>query len=70
VPRLAPERPNEARRLALLIDTLYEARARLVVLAADEPAALYPAGDQAFEFQRAVSRLEEMRSADWLGVLG
>jgi cell division protein ZapE len=70
VPRLSPERPNEARRLALLIDTLYEARARLVVLAADEPGALYPAGDQAFEFQRAVSRLEEMRSADWLGVVG
>jgi cell division protein ZapE len=70
VPRLSPERPNEARRLALLIDTLYEARARLVVLAADEPGALYPAGDQAFEFQRAVSRLEEMRSADWLGAVG
>jgi cell division protein ZapE len=69
-PRLSPERPNEARRLALLIDTLYEARARLVVLAADEPGALYPAGDQAFEFQRAVSRLEEMRSADWLGAVG
>jgi cell division protein ZapE len=67
VPRLSPERPNEARRLALLIDTLYEARARLVVLAADEPGALYPAGDRVFEFQRAVSRLEEMRSADWLG---
>jgi cell division protein ZapE len=69
VPRLSPERPNEARRLAILIDTLYEARARLVVLAAAEPGALYPAGDQAFEFQRAVSRLEEMRSADWLGAV-
>jgi len=31
LPRLAPEQRNEARRLAILVDTLYEARARLVV---------------------------------------
>jgi len=67
VPRLGPERRNEARRLAMLIDALYEARARLVVLAAAEPDALYPAGDQAFEFERTASRLKEMRSADWVG---
>jgi cell division protein ZapE len=66
LPRLGPEKRNEARRLATLIDDLYEARARLVVLAQAEPAAIYPAGDMAFEFQRAASRLEEMRSADWL----
>ncbi|HWA62568.1 MAG TPA: cell division protein ZapE [Caulobacteraceae bacterium] len=66
LPRLTPDRRNEAKRLATLIDTLYEARARLVVLAAGEPDTIYPAGDQAFEFERAVSRLQEMRSADWL----
>ncbi|MGI8840649.1 MAG: cell division protein ZapE [Caulobacteraceae bacterium] len=66
IPRLTPEMRNEARRLATLIDTLYEARARLVVLAAGEPETLYPAGDQAFEFQRAASRLAEMRSPAWL----
>jgi cell division protein ZapE len=64
-PRLGPERRNEARRLATLVDALYEARARLVVLAAGEPDTLYPAGDQAFEFERTASRLKEMRSADW-----
>ena len=67
VPRLGPERRNEARRLATLVDALYEARARLVVLAAGEPDALYPAGDLAFEFERTASRLKEMRSADWGG---
>src|SRR5262249_38060436 len=66
LPRLTPDRRNEAKRLATLVDTLYEARARLVVLAAGEPGTIYSAGDQAFEFQRAVSRLEEMRSAAWL----
>ncbi len=66
VPRLAPERRDEAKRLAILVDTLYEAHARLVVLAETEPAAVYPAGDQSFEFQRTVSRLAEMRSQEWL----
>ncbi|HEY1447473.1 MAG TPA: AFG1/ZapE family ATPase, partial [Caulobacteraceae bacterium] len=66
LPRLTPDKRDEARRLATLIDTLYEARARIVVLAAAEPGAIYPAGDQAFEFQRTASRLEEMRSQAWL----
>jgi len=70
VPRLTPDKRNEARRLATLVDTLYEARAHLVVLAAGEPESLYPEGDQAFEFERTASRLREMRSADWLEAAG
>ena len=66
VPLLTAERRNEARRLVDLIDALYEAGIRLVVLAAAEPDALYPAGDGAFEFERTASRLYEMRSAQWL----
>jgi cell division protein ZapE len=66
VPRLRAEDRSAARRLAILIDTLYEAHARLVVLAAAEPARLYPEGEGSFEFERAASRLEEMRSATWL----
>ncbi|THD74543.1 MAG: cell division protein ZapE [Phenylobacterium sp.] len=66
VPKLTASRREEARRLVILIDTLYEARARLIVLADGQPAQLYPQGDGAFEFERTASRLEEMRSADWL----
>ena len=66
LPVLGPDKRNEARRLVWLIDALYEARARLVVLAEAEPVDLYPAGDGSFEFQRTASRLEEMRSADWI----
>ena len=66
IPILTAERRNEARRLVNLIDALYEADARLVVLAAAEPDGLYPAGDGAFEFERTASRLHEMRSAAWL----
>ena len=65
VPKLGPEKRNEAKRFATLIDTLYEARARTVVLAAGEPDSLYPAGDHAFEFERTASRLREMRSEGW-----
>jgi len=65
VPRLGPEKRNEAKRFGTLIDSLYEARIRTVVLAAGEPESLYPAGDQSFEFERAASRLREMRSEGW-----
>ncbi|WP_309644170.1 cell division protein ZapE [Phenylobacterium sp.] len=66
VPRLTANRREEARRFVILIDALYEARARLIVLADADPAALYVQGDGAFEFERTASRLQEMRSADWL----
>lgn len=66
VPRLTPEKRDEARRFVALIDALYEADAKLVVLADGDPEDLYPAGDAAFEFARTVSRLQEMRSADYL----
>ncbi|MBW8815177.1 MAG: AFG1 family ATPase [Caulobacterales bacterium] len=66
VPKLTPGRREEARRFVVLIDALYEARTHLIVLAEAEPTLLYPAGDGSFEFERTASRLQEMRSADWL----
>ena len=66
VPILTPDRRNEAARFVALIDALYEAKVKLVVLAAAEPEALYPAGDGAFEFERTASRLQEMRSEGWI----
>lgn len=63
IPILAPERRNEARRLITLVDALYEARALLILSAAGEPDELYRAqeGAEAREFERAASRLVEMR---------
>ena len=66
VPRLSPANHHEARRLVTLIDALYEAKTRLVVLAEAAPDALYPDGTGAFEFERTASRLTEMSGADWL----
>lgn len=70
LPRLGRERRNEAARFVTLIDALYEANAKLVVLAEAEPDAIYPAGDGAFEFERTASRLQEMRSADYVARAG
>jgi len=68
VPVMAPEQRNEARRFIMLVDVLYEARALLALSAAAEPQDLYHAahGAEAREFQRAVSRLSEMRARDYL----
>ena len=66
IPVMGPEMRNEAARFVTLIDTLYEHKVKLIAAADAEPAGLYPAGHGSFEFARTVSRLEEMRSADYL----
>ena len=66
VPVLGPENRNEAARFVSLIDALYEHKVKLLAAADAQPDALYPAGDGRFEFQRTVSRLEEMRSDEYL----
>jgi cell division protein ZapE len=70
VPVLSPSNRNEAKRFVTLIDALYEAGTKTVILADAEPAQLYPVGDGAFEFERTISRLEEMRSEDYLAQAG
>jgi cell division protein ZapE len=66
IPVMGPEMRNEAARFKTLIDSLYENKVKLLAAADAEPSGLYPSGDGTFEFQRTVSRLEEMRSAEYL----
>lgn len=66
IPTLSPAKRNEAARFVALIDTLYEAKVKLVASAAAEPEKLYPEGDGSFEFQRTASRLHEMRSIEYM----
>ncbi|HBR69484.1 MAG TPA: cell division protein ZapE [Rhodospirillaceae bacterium] len=66
VPRLGYDRRNEAKRLMLLIDALYENGTKLLVTADAPPQEIYRGHDHEFEFQRTVSRLLEMQSEKYL----
>lgn len=65
VPRLTEDRRNEAKRFMTLIDALYEHGVNLIMAADAAPNDLYRYGTHAFEFERAVSRLMEMQSAQY-----
>lgn len=65
IPHLSASNYNEAKRFVTLIDTLYEARVRVIASAADAPERLYVEGEGSFEFERTASRLREMMAADW-----
>lgn len=66
IPVMGPEMRNEAARFVMLIDALYEHKVKLLAAADASPEDLYPSGDGRFEFLRTVSRLEEMRSFEYL----
>ena len=66
IPKLGPEKRNEAARFVTLIDALYEHKVKLLAAADAPPERLYPAGDGAFEFERTASRLNEMASEGYL----
>jgi cell division protein ZapE len=67
IPCLSARQHNEARRLILLADLLYEAGHALAVSAEDCPERIYadPDGAGALAFGRTASRLREMTSRAW-----
>jgi cell division protein ZapE len=68
IPQMNRDMRNEAARFVTLIDALYENRVKLFATAAAEPETLYQQGDGAFEFERTVSRLMEMQSAEYMAL--
>ncbi|MFD2578563.1 AFG1/ZapE family ATPase [Novosphingobium colocasiae] len=68
IPKLGPENRNEAARFVTLIDALYEHRVKLIAAADAEPELLYQSGTGRFEFERTVSRLNEMQSAQYMAL--
>ncbi len=68
VPQMSPRLASEARRFTWLVDVLYDRRVKLVMSAAVPAEHLYTEGPLAHEFPRTVSRLAEMRSAEFLAL--
>jgi len=66
VPKMSSRNADAARRFTWLVDVFYDERIKLIVSAEAQPEALYPEGAHSAEFARAVSRLHEMRSSDYL----
>jgi cell division protein ZapE len=68
IPLLGAEKRNETKRFINLVDTIYDHRARLFASAAAAPESLLVTrkGTEGFEFDRTVSRLIEIRSAEYL----
>ena len=70
VRKLTKRDRNALKRLMNMIDVFYENNTRVVIRADVPPDQLYSGDDHAFEFERTISRLQEMQSADYLQKAG
>ena len=68
VPAMPPRMASEARRFTWLVDVLYDRRVKLIMSAEVPAEQLYTEGPLSHEFPRTVSRLSEMRSAEFLSL--
>ena len=68
VPHMPVSMASPARRFTWLVDVLYDRHVKLVVSAAVPPEELYTEGPLVHEFPRTVSRLNEMRSSEYLAL--
>jgi cell division protein ZapE len=67
IPIMTEKHSNQAKRFINMIDEFYEHKTKLICTAEAEPEKLYQAtGGVIFEFARTVSRLNEMRSQQYL----
>lgn len=66
VPEMPVSMASAARRFTWLVDVFYDRRIKLIISAEVEPEKLYVQGPMAHEFVRTVSRLNEMRSKEFM----
>ena len=66
VPVMSPLMESEARRFIALVDEFYERHVKLVVSAQEPLYSIYQGERLKFEFQRCLSRLQEMQSEEYL----
>jgi cell division protein ZapE len=66
VPAFGPDSDDLARRFINLVDEFYDRNVKMVLAAEVPLLELYAGGRLSFEFQRTISRLQEMQSLDYL----
>ena len=66
IPLLGRDKEDAARRFINLVDEFYDRNVKLIATAAEAPEALYDGSRLRFEFDRTVSRLQEMRTEEYL----
>ena len=66
VPALGVSTDDQARRFVNLVDEFYDRNVKVVLTAAMPLLDLYSGGSLEFEFQRTISRLQEMQSHEYL----
>jgi cell division protein ZapE len=66
IPFLSREKEDAARRFINLVDEFYDRRVKLITTATANPEAIYGGNRLRFEFERTVSRLQEMRTREYL----
>jgi cell division protein ZapE len=66
VPEFDADKDDQARRFVNLVDEFYDRNVNLVLAAAKPLLELYQGGKLEFEFQRTISRLQEMQSCEYL----
>ena len=66
VPAMDWQMENQARRFINMVDEFYDRGVKLILSAATSPLELYQGEKLKFEFQRTVSRLQEMQSHEYL----
>ena len=66
IPLLDRDKEDAARRFINLVDEFYDRNVKLIATGAQAPEALYDGSRLRFEFDRTVSRLQEMRTEEYL----
>jgi cell division protein ZapE len=66
IPLLDRDKEDAARRFINLVDEFYDRNVKLIATAVQPPETLYDGSRLRFEFDRTVSRLQEMRTQEYL----